>query len=129
MGCVAPRPRRARARRRAAHYQGSGCGRPRRRRTARAPGGDARREVRAVRVPQSLEALDVADAFDRLAAIAAAEKERRAREGAKNDLEAAIYRVRNALDDRAKEIQSLIHISEPTRPERICKGGMSMKKK
>ena len=48
---------------------------------------------------------DVADAFDRLAAIAAAEKERRAREGAKNDLEAAIYRVRNALDDRAKEIE------------------------
>merc|ERR1719217_1344726 len=48
---------------------------------------------------------DVTDAFDRLAAIAAAEKERRAREGAKNDLEAAIYRVRNALDDRAKEIE------------------------
>ena len=38
----------------------------------------------------------------RLAATAAAEKERRAREGAKNDLEAAIYRVRNALDDRAR---------------------------
>ena len=48
---------------------------------------------------------DAADVLlDRLAAIAAAEKERRAREGAKNDLEAAIYRVRNALDASRPEI-------------------------
>jgi len=47
---------------------------------------------------------DKADAKSRLATIAAAEELRRAREGAKNGLEAAIYKVRNELDDKADAV-------------------------
>ena len=43
---------------------------------------------------------DVADAADRLKHIASAEAVRMEREGAKNDLEAAIYTVRNQMSDK-----------------------------
>ena len=43
---------------------------------------------------------DVADAADRLAHIAKQEALRMQREGAKNDLEAAIYKVRNEMSDK-----------------------------